>query len=72
MAKTKSTKEIGRNIEYVIDGDKLTLTMDLSADASPSASGKTMIIASSEGNKKVNDDVFIGLNVYRYKDKKGK
>jgi hypothetical protein len=62
--------EIGTNIEAKIDGDKLVLEIDLSADTNPSVSGKTLIIASSQGNKRVNDDVFVGLNVYKYADKK--
>jgi hypothetical protein len=73
MAKTTSKKqEVGNNIEVEFVGDKMVLTIDLKADAAPSGSGKTLIIASSRGNKKVNDEVFIGLNVYRYAQKKGK
>jgi hypothetical protein len=71
MAKKNAVMEIGRNIEYSLDGDKLTLVVDLSAKTQPSSSGKTLIIASSEGNKKVTEDVVVGLNVYRYATKKG-
>jgi hypothetical protein len=62
-------KTLGKNIEYSVEGSKLTLTIDLSKDFGPSASGKTVIIASSEGNKEVGD-VRVGLNVYKYPDAK--
>jgi hypothetical protein len=58
-------KTLGKNIEYSIDGNKLTMVVDLSKDFGPSASGKTIIIASSEGNKDVGD-VKVGLNIYKY------
>jgi hypothetical protein len=58
-------KTLGKNIEYSIDGNKLTMIVDLSKDSGPSASGKTIIIASSGGNQDVGD-VKVGLNVYRY------
>lgn len=70
MAK-KKVETIGRNVEVSLDGDMLTLTIDMSEKAEPSASGKTMIVATTQGNKRVGD-AFIGLNVYRYADKKKK
>jgi hypothetical protein len=72
MAKKNTTTEIGRNVTVALDGDTLTLTIDLSAKAEPSGSGKTMIIATTQGNKKVNEEVIVGLNVYRYAEKKKK
>jgi hypothetical protein len=68
-ATTSKMKKIGENIEYSIEGDKLTMVVDLSADGKPSNSGKTIILASSKGNANVGD-VKVGLNVYRYADKK--
>jgi ABC-type molybdate transport system ATPase subunit len=56
-------KQIGKNIEANIDGNILTLKVDISKTFGPSKSGKTTIIASSEGNQKVGE-VTIGLNVY--------
>lgn len=67
----KSSKTLGKNITYTLDGNKLTLEIDLSKDFGPSASGKTIIIASSEGNKDVGD-VKVGLNIYKYPDAKPK
>jgi hypothetical protein len=57
-----------KNVEMKIDGDILTITVDLTKEFGPSASGKTTIIASTEGNVAVLDrDEKIGLNVYRKK-----
>jgi hypothetical protein len=49
------------------DGNKLTLTIDLTKDFGRSASGKTTIVASSEGNKSCPGDetIKIGLNVFK-------
>jgi hypothetical protein len=56
-----------KNIEMTIEGETLTIKVDLSKDFGPSKSGKTIIIASSEGNVSVPErDEKIGLNIYRY------
>jgi hypothetical protein len=56
-----------KNVEMRVVGTTLTITVDLSKEFGPSASGKTIIIASSEGNKSVpgHEDIKMGLNVYR-------
>ena len=55
-----------KNVEMKLEGTKLTIVVDLSKEFGPSASGKTIIVASTGGNKSVNDgQVFIGLNVYK-------
>jgi hypothetical protein len=69
MAKAKTAQEIGRNVKVNVEGDKLTLEVDLSEKAEPSGSGKTLIIATSQGNKRIGD-VHVGLNVYKYATKK--
>lgn len=57
-----------KNVEMNVDGDILTIRVNLSKEFGPSASGKTTIIASTEGNVTVpNRDEKIGLNVYRKK-----
>lgn len=54
-----------QNIKQELNGNILTLTIDLSERHGLSKSGKTKRIASSEGNKRIGDtDIFIGLNVY--------
>jgi hypothetical protein len=52
-----------------VTGNILTITVDLSAPTTPSSSGKTDIIASSQGNVDVpgKPGVKIGLNIYRTK-----
>jgi len=55
-----------KNVALKKDGDILTITVDLSKEQGRSASGKTMIIATTSGNKPVPDsDAIIGLNIYR-------
>ena len=51
-----------------VQGTLLTIKVDLSKEFGPSASGKTIIIASTEGNVTIPDRTEkIGLNVYRKK-----
>ena len=57
-----------KNVEMKIEGNILTIKVDLSKEFGPSASGKTTIIASTEGNISVPDrDEKVGLNVYKKK-----
>lgn len=57
-----------KNVEMTVDGSILTIKVDLSKEFGPSSSGKTIIIASTEGNIAVPDrDEKVGLNVYRKK-----
>jgi hypothetical protein len=50
-----------------LTGDILTITVDVSKDFGKSSSGKSVIIASTEGNVSIPDkeEIKIGLNVYR-------
>ena len=58
-----------KNIEMTVEGEALIIKVDLSKDFGPSKSGKTIIIASTEGNVSVPErDEKIGLNIYRYPD----
>jgi hypothetical protein len=55
-----------KNVEMIVEGDTLIIKVDLTRDFGPSKSGKTIIIASTEGNVSVPErDEKIGLNVYR-------
>jgi len=57
-----------KNVQMTVDGNILTIKVDLSKDFGPSSSGKTIIIASTEGNVPILDrDERVGLNVYRKK-----
>jgi len=57
-----------KNVQMTVAGNILTITVDLTKAFGPSSSGKTIIIASTEGNIAVPErDEKIGLNVYRKK-----
>jgi hypothetical protein len=57
-----------KNVQITVAGNLLTITVDLSKEFGPSSSGKTIIIASTEGNVTIPErEEKIGLNVYRKK-----
>jgi hypothetical protein len=58
-----------KNVEMKLEGNILTIKVDLTRDFGPSSSGKTVIIASTEGNVSVDGhaEAKVGLNVYRKK-----
>ena len=57
-----------KNVQLTVTGNILTITVDLTKEFGPSSSGKTIIIASTEGNIAVPErEEKIGLNVYRRK-----
>jgi hypothetical protein len=57
-----------RNVEMSVEGTVLTIRVDLSKEFGPSSTGKTIIVASTEGNVTIpNRQEKVGLNVYRKK-----
>ena len=57
-----------KNVHMAVEGNILTIKGDLSKEFGPSSSGKTIIIASTEGNVSIPDrEEKVGLNVYRKK-----
>ncbi len=66
MAKTRKVKD--ENVEMKVGDNILTIKVDLT-EFGPSSSGKTIIIASTEGNISIpeKDDIKIELNVYKKK-----
>ncbi len=57
-----------KNVELSVKGNILTITVDLTEEFGPSSSGKTIIIASTEGNFPLPGRTeVVGLNVYRKK-----
>ena len=54
-----------KNVELAVQGHKLLITVDLSKEFGRSASGKTVIIASTEGNVAIEGGAIVGLNVYK-------
>jgi len=57
------------NVKMTVDGDKLTIEVDLSKDFGDSKSGKTTVIASTLGNVDIegHDGKKLGLNIYKSK-----
>ena len=54
--------------KITVDGSKITIEVDVDTDGEPSSSGKTMVLASTHGNRKVATsvgEVSIGLNVFK-------
>ena len=62
------------NIDYDIENEnELNIRVDLSETHGKSKSGKTVVIASTQGNMKLetpNGTVYLGLNVYKYPEEK--
>ncbi len=57
-----------KNVQMTVDAHRLTITVDLSKEFGPSAFGKTIIIASTEGSVSASERAEkVGLNVYRKK-----
>lgn len=57
---------VGTNVAYEVKDGKLMIEVDLTKEFGRSASGKTIRIASTEGNMKVGDTpAIMGLNIYR-------
>jgi hypothetical protein len=57
-----------KNVEITVNNNTLTIIVDLTKEFGPSSSGKTIIIASTEGNFPLPGRTeVVGLNVYRKK-----
>ena len=58
-----------KNEEMKMEDNILIIKVDLTKEFGPSASGKTIIIASTEGNISIPDkeNIKIGLNIYKKK-----
>ncbi len=53
-----------KNVQLAVEGNILTIKIDLSNEFGPSSSGKTIIIASTEGSVSISDrEEKVGLNV---------
>ena len=68
--KTMKATKVGRNVEFEIEGQYVTLVIDLNAQTEPSKSGKTLIVATTGGNKPIGDGFVLGLNLYKYANEK--
>jgi hypothetical protein len=58
-----------KNVEMKVEENVLTIKVDLTKEFGPSSSGKTIIIASTEGNIPIpeKEAIKVGLNVYKKK-----
>ena len=59
-----------KNIEFAIKGEILTITVDLSKSFGRSSSGKSIVIATTEGNQSLPDrpEIKAGINIYTKAD----
>jgi len=55
------------NVKIEKKGKLLIISVDLSKTGTPSATGKSLVIASTNGNQLIEgtEGVFMGLNVYK-------
>ena len=62
---------IMKNVDLKVKDNKLTIVVDLTKEHGLSSSGKSTMIASTEGNLALPgmEDVKIGLNVYKKADR---
>ncbi len=60
-----------KNVEFKVEDDKLVIIVDLKQEFGLSSSGKSITVASTEGNISVpqREDIKIGLNVYKPRPK---
>lgn len=56
-----------KNVKMTLDGNILTIQVDVTKDYGPSSSGKTNIVATTEGGQSVEglEDVKVNLTVYK-------
>jgi ABC-type uncharacterized transport system YnjBCD ATPase subunit len=55
-----------KNVDMKVDGKTLIIRVDLTKEFGPSASGKTTIVATTEGNITIPEsDVKFGLNCFK-------
>ncbi|MCX5872266.1 MAG: hypothetical protein NTY51_03390 [Deltaproteobacteria bacterium] len=55
-----------KNVEFILEDNTLIIKVDVSKEFGPSKSGKTTIVASTEGNKTIPGRVEkVGLNIYK-------
>ena len=61
-----------KNVTYKVAGNLLTIEVDLSKSFGPSSSGKTEIVATTEGNQPIegHPDVKLGVNIFKALPKK--
>lgn len=63
-----------KNIEMRVEGNTLIITADLTQEYGLSSSGKSSIIASTDGSVSVpeHENIKVGVNIYRPRPKDGR
>lgn len=65
MKQQNTIQHHGDNVQVETTDDKIIITIDRHARLGPSASGKTIGVASTRGNVKVTaDGIYLGVNAY--------
>ena len=54
-----------QNVKHKVENGELVIRVNLAENLGPSRSGKTTLIATTNGNAKLPDGTAFGLNVYR-------
>jgi hypothetical protein len=56
-----------KNVDMKLNGNILTITVDITKEFGLSSSGKSLIIGSTEGNISIpeKEEIKIGLNIYK-------
>lgn len=60
--------QYGKNIEVTQTKTKTTIVIDHTKEFGESKSGKSITIATTGGNQKLENGITLGLNCYRKKD----
>lgn len=55
-----------KNVDIRVKGDKIIIEIDRTKTFGPSRSGKTIVVATTSGNHKIDEtDCILGLNCYK-------
>jgi hypothetical protein len=54
-----------KNVEIKVEGSMLIIKVDLAKTHGASKSGKSIVIATTEGNAAISPGVMMGLNIYK-------
>lgn len=65
VANQSVDRVVGNGVGIIEGEGTLTILIDTTAPGVPSASGKSMVLASTRGNVTLDSGVTIGINVYR-------
>lgn len=60
-----------KNVQLTVEGDKLVIIVDLNQEFGLSSSGKSITVASTEGNISIpgREEIKVGLNIYKPRPK---